>query len=51
MVVNLPLPGAPKTLCVYDTSGIARQTINLTGRTGGLRVFVPRRSYALAVAG
>jgi hypothetical protein len=51
MVVNLPLPGAPKTLRVYDTGGVARQTINLTGRTGALRVFVPRRSYALAVGG
>ncbi len=51
MVVSLPLPGVPKTLTVYNTSGVATQTIALTGRNGSLRVSVPRRSYALAVAG
>jgi hypothetical protein len=48
MRVSLPLPGSQSTLTVYNTSGGAIRTISLKGRSGTVRVYLPRRSYALS---
>jgi hypothetical protein len=49
MAITLPLASDARTLTVFDTSGSARQTIPLNNRPGLLRVYVPRRGYAMAV--
>ena len=38
---------SPATLTIYDTHGVARQTMRLAGRSGTVRVTIARRSYAL----
>ncbi|MDB5075156.1 MAG: hypothetical protein JWO42_1335, partial [Chloroflexi bacterium] len=48
LMVSLPLSTAQGALTVYNTSGAATRTMPLNGRTGALRVYVARRSYALA---
>ncbi len=47
-VVQAPLPGSPPVLAVYDAGGAVKQIIRLAGRSGSIRVHVPRRTYALA---
>lgn len=47
----LPLPGSPAALTVFDRTSQPVRAITLAGRPGTLRLQLPRRIYALAVAG